>query len=771
MTILRVKKSLLQTCALATLLAPVYAAPAMAQTQSQASSFDALEEIVVTSRRRDERLVDVPLAVSAFNADSIEKAGITRAADFLALTPNVQFIQTTNVGESQVHIRGIIQPRDAEPPFAFVVDGTLVPNPNAFNGELVDIEQIEVIKGPIGSIYGRNAVGGAILISTKKPSNEFEGKIKGIYEFEGNEANISGYVSGPIVQDKVYARLTGSYVDRKGYWENVTLNEKEDKFEEGQVRGRVVFDLSDSLELDVTAGYAKVSGHAFNFNSQTAGTPGFETGVDINDTTVQNAGNVRSFNNQERWDFTAKLDWTTDAGTLSVYGAYHKLNEDMGGEGAVDLALFGEYPDFDPSQFFTDPSLYEGYGPTPRDGTQYQARNQKDKSAEIRFTSPGDKSFRYIVGAYYIEFDREVVLNSGADLGDGYVAATPLGDAQNPIGALTWTQNKNKAYALFGQVAYDITSQLEVSAAVRWDKEQRRSINETPLAFAPPQYEGDPNYEGLTRKSTFEDVQPRVSLRYKPTDDTAFYVTYGEGFRSGGFNPLGSRENIINIDDVTNTTVQDEFDKETSKSMEVGFKASLMDRRVNVNGAVFTSDVRNAQFFQFFPFSLSRVITIVDKNKVWGFEFDVNARVSDSLTLFGGFGYINSSIKRNSELPQTVGNVMPFTPEYNVIMGAQYVEPVSNDMNFVGRVEYNRTGSIYYDTLNTPGTKRDPLNLVNARVGLEGENWGATLWARNLFNVHYNVDGVPLVVPEVTVFNFVTKGAPRTLGLELSYKF
>nr|WP_279347247.1 TonB-dependent receptor [Govania unica] len=738
----------------------------MAQGNSAALS-EPLEEIVVTSRRRDERLVDVPIAVSVFNAATIERAGITRAADFLALTPNVQFIQTTNVGESQVHIRGIIQPRDAEPPFAYVVDGVLVPNPSAFNGELVDIDQIEVIKGPIGSIYGRNAVGGAILVSTKKPGNEFEGKVKGSYEVEGQEWSVNGFVSGPVVKDKLYARLTAGYLDRKGYYDNVTLHEKEDPFREGQVRGRVVWDATDNIQFDFSGGYAKVKGYAFNFNNQTAGTPGFRDGVDINDTSIQNAGNVRSFNNQKRYDATAKMDWNSEYGTLSIYGAYHKLNEDMGGEGAVDLALFGFYPSFSPVNFFIDPTLYEGYGPTPRDGTQYQARNQTDKSAEIRFTSPGDKRLRYIAGAYYIVFDRAIILNRADDMGNGVVVANPLGDpVTNPVTALTWTDNHNKAYALFGQLAFDITEKVELSAAARWDKEERGTTNLTPANYVT--LAGD---SGRKRNANFSKVQPRVSLRYKPTEDTSFYATYGEGFRSGGFNPLGSRFNIINIDGVTNTTVQDAFDKETSKSMELGFKASLLDHRFSINGAAFASTVHNAQYFQFFPFSLSRVISIVDKNQIWGFEFDVNARVTDGLNLFGGFGYLHSTIKANAENPETIGNSMPFTPEYNVILGAQYSKPITDGINGVVRVEYTRTGPLYYDTLNTPGTRRDALNLVNARLGVEGETWTATLWSRNLFNKHYNVDGVVLVVPNVTVFDFVTKGAPRTFGLEVAYKF
>lgn len=727
-----------------------------------------LEEILVTSRRRSETLQDVPIAVQAFSATTIERAGIQRPEDFLQLTPNVHFIETTNVGETQVHIRGVIQPRDSEPPFAYVVDGVLVPNPNAFNQELVDIQQIEVIKGPLGSIYGRNAIGGAILVTTQKPSNEFEGMVKAGYEVEGEEYNLSGYISGPVVEDKLFARVTAAYVDRDGYFENVTLNEKEDQYEEQLVRGRIVWQAAENLELDLNLGYGKIEGPAFYFNNQTAGTPGFETGVNINDTSVLHSGNVRSFNNQKRYDAALRVDWDTGGGTVTLSGAYHKLDEEMAGEGAVDLALLGLVPEFDPGNFFIDPTLYEGFGPTPRDGTQYQARNQTDKSLELRFTSPDDQRLRYIAGAYYIEFSREVILNRAVDTGQGIVLPEPAPgpDTVNPAVAVTWTDNDNKAYALFGQVAYDVLQDLELSLALRWDKEERESTNLTPADFVTL-----PSDLGRVREDSFEDLQPRVSLRYTPTDALAIYASYGEGFRSGGFNPLGSRYNIINIDGVTNTTVQDAFGKETSKSAEVGFKGSFLDRRLSFNAAAFYTKVSNAHFFQFFPFSLSRVISIVDKNEIMGFEFDFQARVTENLDLFGGFGYTDSEIKANAELPETVGNTMPFTAKYNVIAGGQYVQPLTSGLDLVARLEYTRTGPIYFDTLNTPGTRRKPIDLVNARIGVESGNWTATLWARNLFDKKYNADGVVLVVPDVTVFNFVTKATPRTWGVDVKFRF
>lgn len=732
----------------------------VAAAQTPAAPAVQSDTIIVTARQRAEAIKDVPIAVSAFTAKTIEEAGITRPQDFIALTPNVTFIQTTNVGESQVHIRGVIQPRDTEPPFAYVVDGVLTPNPNAFNQELVDIQQIEVIKGPIGSIYGRNAVGGAILVSTKKPGPEFEGVVQGGYEFEGKEKKVGGYLSGPL-GEKVFARVTANYTDRDGYFDNVTRKAKEDPFSESVLRGRVIWEAAPNVEVDFNANYGKVEGFAFNFNNQFSGTPGFTGGVDTGNTSIPYAGNLESFNDQERYGLSAKLNWKLDAGTLSAFVAYNKLEESMGGEGAADLALFGILSPPAPVQFFTDPTLYEGYGPTDRDGAQYQERNQDDTSFEVRFTSDESQRLRYIVGAYYIDFNRDILLLTG-DFGTGNtIRKAPKLRVGQPGVNGTGGDNSNSAYAVFGQLAYDVTEKLEVSGALRYDKEDRENSNTVP-GVQPI---------GFKRSTSFDKVQPRVSLRYKATDDATFYATYGEGFRSGGFNALGSRNAIITVDGVTGTTVQDFFPEESSKSFEVGGKFSLMDGRVSFNAAAFQTTVDNAHFFQFFPFSLSRVISIVQENEIRGAEFDFNAKLTDNVTVFGGGGVIESEIKQNRELPGTVGNKFPFTPEHSLMLGAQYRREVAANTDFLARIEWNQTGKMYFDTENTRGTARPTLDLVNARIGLEHANWTATLWSRNLMDETYNADAVVLNVPPSSTFNFVTKGVPRTVGIEIGYRF
>jgi iron complex outermembrane recepter protein len=753
------------------LSATMFAANLQAQALPSANPPDAkaTEIVVVTgARQRLESAKDVPLAVQSFTAVQIRDAGITRPSDFVALTPNVSFIQTTNVGETQVHIRGIIQPRDTEPPFAYVLDGVLVPNPNAFNQELADVASIEVIKGPIGSIYGRNAVGGAILVNTQKPRDKFEGQIDAGYESEGQEFKFGGFVSGPLAPN-VYGRITGHVSDRKGYFNNITRNTKEDPFSEQLLRGRLIVDVSDDVELDFQAGWGKIEGYAFAFNNQLSFTPGFTTGVNTGDTSLPYVGNLASFNNQDRWNVSAKMTWDVADGVVSAFVAHNALDENMGGEGAADLALFALLGPPGPlvpapGAFFGDPTLYEGYGPTDRDGSQYQERNQRDTSGEIRFTSNGEARFRYIVGAYAIAFDRDILLLTG-DVGFGKsIRRAPVLVNGAPGTQGTGGDNSNTAWAVFGQAAYDVTPKLELSMALRYDNEERENTNTVRGAVAAI---------GAKRTASFDQVQPRVSLRYKATDAVSFYGTYGEGFRSGGFNALGSRNAILTIDGKTNTTVQDAFPKETSKSFEVGFKSVLLDKRLSFNAAAFSTKVENAHFFQFFPFSLARVISIVQANEITGAEFDFNFLVNDNFKFFGGAGVLNSEIKRNSEVPGSVGKNFPFTPEHSIVLGAQYDRPISANLDFTARLEWNQTGKMWFDTENTNGTVRPVLNLMNARLAISGERWTASLWSRNLLDESYNVDGVVLNVPPPAglTFNFVTKGTPRTIGADISFKF
>src|SRR3970282_946175 len=186
------------------------------------------ETITVTARRRDELSLDVPVAVKTFTADVIEAAGIERPQDFVALTPNMSVVQTQNQGTSFVTVRGISQAGNSEPSVAVLIDGVQMANPSLFNQELFDVDTIQVLKGPQGALYGRNAIGGAIIINTKKPSDVFEGNVT-LGADSGPGINVRGGLSGPISDTLKYI-ASASFFDTKGYIRNVHLDENADPF-------------------------------------------------------------------------------------------------------------------------------------------------------------------------------------------------------------------------------------------------------------------------------------------------------------------------------------------------------------------------------------------------------------------------------------------------------------------------------------------------------------------------------------------------------------
>ncbi|MEX1147442.1 MAG: TonB-dependent receptor plug domain-containing protein, partial [Sphingomonadales bacterium] len=268
--------------------------PVMAQAQSFA-----LEEIVVTARKREERLLDVPDAITAFTATAIERSGLRSVTDVSALVPNFSIVQGQQPGTEFINMRGVGQIRNGEPPVAMVIDGVQVSSGYQITQDLFDVERIEVLKGPQGSVYGRNAIGGAINIITRAPTNELEGGVRASYG-TGQDWRASGHVSGAIVEDRLLVRLSGSFRDFSGDIDNVTLDEKVNFDKLKNFRARMIGHLSETVSLDLR--YTRVD--------QKAGAAWYSfvpPGVSINQTgpvTANVLGEARRVLN----DLSAKLD-------------------------------------------------------------------------------------------------------------------------------------------------------------------------------------------------------------------------------------------------------------------------------------------------------------------------------------------------------------------------------------------------------------------------------------------------------------------------------
>ena len=791
-----------------------------------------LEEVVVSARKVDESVQDVPIAMSVFTSSDISDAGIERPEDFIALTPNVVMANTVNVGDTLVTIRGLTSTRDAESNFAFVVDGVLQTNPNAFNRELLDIAQIEVLKGPQGALYGRNATSGAILITTKAPSEESESTA--VIGMGVNNASKLQYVNSGKMGDNVYTRFSVSTRETDGEHTNVYSNLKNvDFFEDTTLRGRILVEEDDS-SWDFRFGMSEASGGTINFNAvfalpafQGFGTPGADQFFkDVNEHKFTYMFNVPPVNEQETSDLSIKYtedlangrefsaifaynhleEFLMSDGTSGAFGGYFGVPSCAASNTAANLALINSLP---PGFSFAAPgtapsganSVLGPYLPHTCDGYQFQSRDQDDMSIEVKLTSNQTEATRWLIGGYYAEIERDVAVAYGADLGRGfefksYVPAT----GKNPTDLSFDDTFSTDVFSIFGQYSIDLSDATELSLEGRYDKEKRSVDNNVPATTSALYYGGGaPINPAMTaggskipsRDKSYDQFQPKISLT-TTAENTTVYASYGVGFRSGGFNSSGSAALInsqLNIPVSAGLGVSDSFNKEVSKSFEVGFKGRYLDGRLAINGAIFETEVDDNQFFEFFagPWGLLRVVTSIDQLDISGSELDFKYALTDSIRLDGGIGYTDGEIKKNAHRPNTVGNNAPLAPEHTYNLGMQYETAFSANYDLVVRVDYMEVGETWFHTVQNnqqpsvwgallgfpvasdmSKSVRDAYTLVDLRASIVGENLSLTLWGRNINDEEYLAEIIP--APEFGG-SFIHQAPYATYGLDLKYNF
>ncbi|HEX9852183.1 MAG TPA: TonB-dependent receptor plug domain-containing protein, partial [Woeseiaceae bacterium] len=367
----------------------VFAAIAAPPVQAQTI---VLEEIVVTARKRAESLEESPVSVRAFTASEIQSAGIETPHDFIALTPNATLVQTQNAGNSFINIRGISQARNSEMSVAVLVDGVLMANPAQFNQQLFDIEQIEVLRGPQGALYGRNAIGGAITIVTQQPTDALSGKVE-LGADSGPGYTVRGSVSGPLGESEAWKfRVSASYVDTDGYIDNPFLGEEADPYKDVSARAVLVYQPSDDFSADFRVTASAMDTQALYFN----------IAAEADDTSLPVRVNNAGINERDLMSASLKLEWARDFGTVSSITAYDDLEE----------ILTGDQFDFlpRPESFLNTNPFIQGFADTIRfftgdaivDLSQTQFLDTDSWSQEFRYISPTDRRLRWIAGVYGI---------------------------------------------------------------------------------------------------------------------------------------------------------------------------------------------------------------------------------------------------------------------------------------------------------------------------------------------------------------------------------
>ena len=451
------------------------------------ASADAIEEIVVTSRYRAENLSDVPDSITAFTAADIERHRIERINRVASLTPNLRFSDDQEVGVSTLVIRGVRQNRGTgQPPVSFRVDGVSATNNLLTTQDLFDIESVAVLRGPQGALYGRNAIGGAVLIATKQPTPDPEFNLR-FNAAEGDDYTLSGSASGPVAGDNVLGRLSFRWQDREGQLRNAYLdNALVDYKESIALRGRLLFTPSDKLTIDLRAQHLDQDGGSGYFMPGTdfflpLPPPNDPIIVDVPEFEIQSNKVGESF--VESNEVSAKIDYDLGWATLTSITSFTDV--DSGND--QDL----------------DQTLVEAIDIIVIDQSETLAQ-------ELRLVSADDQALRWVAGVSWFGQQR---FRSLATTFFGF----PVPPAAQDL--------ELEDFAVFGSLSYDIGDRTELTLAFRWDEETPEDITQG-------------------RKETFSELQPKASLSYAFREDLLGYVTIGKGFRAGGFNNLAPGSNF-----------------------------------------------------------------------------------------------------------------------------------------------------------------------------------------------------------------------------------
>jgi iron complex outermembrane recepter protein len=731
------------------------ALPAPAQTSD-------LDEIIVTARKRDETFQSVPITISVFTAQTIQAAGIESPRDFIAMVPNMTLVEVQNVGNSFVTIRGISQARNSEPSVAVQVDGVLQTNPYQFDQELTDIQQIEVLKGPQGALYGRNAIGGAIIINTVDPPDHFEGTGKvGVGNGVSEKAQLA--LGGPIDSaGTLRYRASLNFYNTDGYLENTYLDHKADPYRDYSGRLRLLWKPSDDWSADLrlyrdhveTTAYYYVIPRADEANVFST----FTTPPNANDVTSPIQNNNLGSDTRDITDVALKLDYNIGYGTFTSVTDYNHTKEIDTGDAydfrPVANSIFYNYfaPLYYGSLLATNGGSF--------DESQSQFVDVTTYSQELRFASKQVNGFSWIGGAYFVHTDRFISTGNLVDRGDGIPAVyeNPIVDPNNPIATntnLTFLADSqhNNAWAVFGDAIYEFNPQWELDAAIRYDQDQRHNTTDTPTRFL---IDPADSYNGEVRDATFSATQPKGTLRYKPSDNLTFYGGWSRGFRSGGFNQTGVGAAAAAAGQAG---VHDIFQAEVADTWEVGMKSQFLDRRLNANLALYHTDSHNGYFFFYSATTSTQNLGNLDATYK-GVELELNARATDWLDLYASYGYTDGKITAMED-PSVVGNKPPLLTKDTINAGLQVHQPLADKLTGTLRFDYQGIGTTWWDPYNV--TSRDPVNLINLRGGLEGERWALTAWSKNLTNKMYNA--------EFSAGGFLWRAPPRRYGLDYTFKF
>lgn len=706
-------------------------------TAAAAQDMPGLEEVVVTAQKRTENLQTTPVAVTALSGDMMESHGLSNLSDIARMTPSLTF-EKIGIRSPFVFLRGVGTGAfdiGSDPSVSIFIDDLYIPRFTGLQFDLADIERVEVLKGPQGALFGRNTEGGAISVITRRPTDTLSARA--VLE-AGNKDYLSfrGSVSGPIAGDRLLARASVAGKRRDGWVENTLTGV--DHLDEKSYGGRLQLEYrGEDLTALFTASYSRDKPNAATFMNVTPAvfllspaSPFFGQVPSTFDPEHQ-AFDTDGFQRRKGVILSAKLDWDMEWATLTSVSGYlsHKFSElhDLDG---TEAFVLNRYADEESDTF----------------------------SQELRLTSAKDGALDWIIGAFYFKDDASRL--------DRWFLGPESSLSRIFAGGNMVTINDDvdvdtESWALFGQIGYDITEEFRVTIGGRYSEDKKESsrttsrTHPTPLLFVP--YTVSP-------EAKWNSFDPQVSLQYSPTEDVMIYVSYSEGFKSGGFQPAVAANPSIG---------NSVFDPETVQSYEAGLKSMFFDNRVRLNLAAFHVKYKDLQFLSangVLPNGAPLVVTTnAADSHTDGFEVEIQAAVTENFMIAAGYSYLHAVFDEyvdGSGVSQE-GNQIIRTPKHQGHATATYTVPLrSGRINLTGDI--SARSRVYFDPNNVKAVSQEGFALLGARVEYESEggDWKVALWGRNLGNKDYCSNSI--IFANSTV-GACTIGELRSYGLSLSY--
>jgi outer membrane receptor protein involved in Fe transport len=773
---------------------PVAVALAVAAIPGTAYS-QVLEEVIVTAQKRAESLMDVPLSVSAVSGDKMMEAGIRNLGDLSAYIPNFQKSETS-LG-NYLSIRGIssgINQGFEQSVVQYMDDVALGRSPLA-RAPFMDLNRVEVLRGPQNVLFGKNSIGGALSLITNKPTEEFEGSILVEYEPEYEAAETQLVLSGGIT-DTLRGRLAVRYLDDDGYFENNLTGDDDMAREETTIRATLAWDMSDTAEAVL-----KVEHSEFDFDGRTdelsfsypnndptspffgmsyaeagnalAAATGLPMGSDDGMQNYKRNTNIPETSNNETNNYTLTVNWEGDAFSVTSVSAYMDYD--------LDEAL-----DTDGSGFAV--------------WSNSQTENYDQFSQEIRFTSPGGESFDWIAGAYYQDWDldfdvRTFVPEGGLFTALGLIANPALGVLADFTSARKFSGD-SKLYAAFAQGTWTLSDTIRLTAGARYTYEDKSGFREmngyrtstgeldiVQAATANAVFGIDYANLGIATGGAFpihrldesrsEDfLTPTLIGEWDVTDGTMLYASVSQGAKAGGFDARGD------------TAGDFEFEDEEVTAWELGSKSRLADGRLEVNTAIFYSDYTDLQVSQFNGVVGFQVGNAAEATSQ-GIEVDGRWLITEGLTMtFSGayldfeFDEFEGACNGGLRLPGDAtcdysGKANIFSPEWTANASLEYVTGLTDNIDFRGNLDVLYTDEQYVNVTLDDNIIQDGVTRINARLALEGESWSLALVGKNLTDedIVSFATNTPLANALGTPSYTTYMERPRTIAIQAMYRF